>query len=99
MPEEHVYDLNRRTRIGPLAAAFGGLALAAAVLPPAAHAEASPAPAACQALQAKYPQFKVKTLVNAVNPYTPGYEALDPSNMSASTSISARPSGRASASP
>lgn len=34
-------------------------------------------PAACQALQAKYPQFHGKTLVNALNPHTPGYEALD----------------------
>jgi polar amino acid transport system substrate-binding protein len=32
----------------------------------------------CQALQAKYPQFKGKTLVDAINPHTPGYEALDP---------------------
>jgi polar amino acid transport system substrate-binding protein len=37
-------------------------------------------PAACQALQAKYPQFKGKTLVNAINPHTPGYEALDPND-------------------
>ncbi|HEV7856196.1 MAG TPA: ABC transporter substrate-binding protein [Herminiimonas sp.] len=35
-------------------------------------------PAACKALQAKYPQFKGKTLTNAINPHTPGYEALDP---------------------
>ncbi len=47
-----------------------------------AHAEAMPAPAACKALQAKYPQFKGKTLVNAVNPHTPGYEALDPKDPS-----------------
>lgn len=37
---------------------------------------------ACFALQAKYPQFKGKTLIDAVNPYTPGYEALDPKNPS-----------------
>jgi polar amino acid transport system substrate-binding protein len=37
-------------------------------------------PAACQVLQAKYPQFKGKTLVNAINPHTPGYEALDPND-------------------
>ena len=36
------------------------------------------APAGCAALQAKYPQFKGKTLVNAINPHTPGYEAIDP---------------------
>lgn len=39
-------------------------------------------PAACTALQAKYPQWKGKTLVNAVNPHTPGYEALDPNDPS-----------------
>jgi polar amino acid transport system substrate-binding protein len=33
---------------------------------------------ACTALQAKYPEWKGKTLVDAVNPHTPGYEALDP---------------------
>ena len=48
---------------------------------PAAAAPAA-APAACQALQAKYPQFKGKTLVDAVNPHTPGYEALDPQDPS-----------------
>ncbi|MHB9020806.1 MAG: ABC transporter substrate-binding protein [Halothiobacillus sp.] len=36
----------------------------------------------CQALQAKYPQFKGKTLVDAINPHTPGYEALDPKDPS-----------------
>jgi len=40
----------------------------------AAHA----APAGCAALQAKYPAFKGKQLVNAINPHTPGYEAIDP---------------------
>ena len=72
---------NRPTRKAALAA-LGGFALAAAALPHAAHAEASPAPAACSALQAKYPQFKGKTLVNAINPHTPGYEALDPNDPS-----------------
>ena len=33
-------------------------------------------------LQGQYPQFKGKALVNAVNPYTPGYEALDPKDPS-----------------
>jgi polar amino acid transport system substrate-binding protein len=37
---------------------------------------------ACQALQAKYPALKGKTLVDAVNPHTPGYEALDPNDPS-----------------
>src|SRR5258707_25151 len=47
------------------------------------HAQAAaPAPAECAALQAKYPQFKGKTLINAINPHTPGYEALDPNDPS-----------------
>ena len=36
----------------------------------------------CQSLQTKYPQYKGKTLVDAVNPHTPGYEALDPKDPS-----------------
>jgi len=41
---------------------------------------ASAAPAGCAALQAKYPAWKGKTLVNAINPHTPGYEAIDPND-------------------
>ena len=51
-------------------------------LPQPADAAAMAPPAACQALQAKYPQFKGKSLVDAVNPHTPGYEALDPQDPS-----------------
>src|SRR6476661_5074575 len=40
------------------------------------------APAACAALQEKYPDWKGKTLVNAINPHTPGYEAIDPKDPS-----------------
>ncbi len=47
-----------------------------------AMAAAPAAPAECKALQAKYPQFKGKTLTNAINPHTPGYEALDPNDPS-----------------
>ena len=44
-----------------------------------AHAEVlTPPSAECAKRQAKYPQFKGKTLVNAVNPHTPGYETIDP---------------------
>jgi polar amino acid transport system substrate-binding protein len=39
-------------------------------------------PEACAALQTKYMSLKGKTLVNAVNPHTPGYEALDPNDPS-----------------
>jgi len=62
-----------------------GLFCAVAMSVPAvqsAHAEAMTPPAACKALQAKYPELKGKTLVNAVNPHTPGYEALDPKDPS-----------------
>jgi len=61
-------------------AAIGLSALALAAAP--AHAEAVKAPAECSALQAKYPQFKGKTLINAINPHTPGYETIDPKDPS-----------------
>ncbi|MGA3249611.1 MAG: ABC transporter substrate-binding protein [Paraburkholderia sp.] len=50
-----------------------------------AHAQAAvltPPAAECSALQAKYPQFKGKTLINAINPHTPGYETVDPADPS-----------------
>ena len=50
-----------------------GLAQAEILTPPSAE---------CAKLQAKYPQFKGKTLVNAVNPHTPGYETIDPKDPS-----------------
>ncbi|SDR52514.1 amino acid ABC transporter substrate-binding protein, PAAT family [Paraburkholderia fungorum] len=56
--------------------------LLAIVLPEHAHAASAAVPAECKALQAKYPQFKGKTLTNAINPHTPGYEALDPNDPS-----------------
>lgn len=52
-----------------LTLAFGGLATAQAATP-----------AGCAALQQKYPDWKGKTLVNAINPHTPGYEAIDPND-------------------
>jgi polar amino acid transport system substrate-binding protein len=63
------------------AVAFAVLGLAVLALPRPARAADAPSPA-CQALQAKYPQLKGKTLVDAVNPHTPGYEALDPQDPS-----------------
>ncbi len=60
----------RKVALGA-AIAFGALAVA----PLSAQAAA---PAACAALQEKYPDWKGKTLVNAVNPHTPGYETIDP---------------------
>lgn len=53
------------------------IAVAAGALPRKAEAAA---PEACAALQAKYPSLKGKTLVNAINPHTPGYETIDPNN-------------------
>ncbi len=68
------------TRLGvALAAQLVAGALCVAALPQAA---AAASPAACAALQAKYPSLKGKTLVNGVNPHTPGYEALDPADPS-----------------
>lgn len=60
-------------------AAAAGLGLLALAMPKPAEAGS---PAGCAALQAKYPQFKGKTLVNAINPHTPGYESLDPKDPS-----------------
>jgi polar amino acid transport system substrate-binding protein len=56
-------------------AALVAFLLAAVWAPTSASAAA---PAGCADLQAKYPQFKGKQLVNAINPHTPGYEAIDP---------------------
>jgi polar amino acid transport system substrate-binding protein len=41
---------------------------------------AKAAPAACTALQEKFPDWKGKTLINAITPHTPGYEAIDPND-------------------
>jgi polar amino acid transport system substrate-binding protein len=66
-----------------LGLALGMACLVAVSAPHFAHADSlPPTPAECQALQAKYPQFKGKTLINAINPHTPGYEALDPNDPS-----------------
>ncbi|QBK04952.1 ABC transporter substrate-binding protein [Hylemonella gracilis] len=57
--------------------------LSLALFAATAQAEIFTPPAAeCAALQAKYPQFKGKTLVNAINPHTPGYETIDPKDPS-----------------
>jgi polar amino acid transport system substrate-binding protein len=59
-----------------------GLLSFAVFVVPKAQAATPAAPSACEALRVKYPQFKGKTLVDAVNPHTPGYEALDPNDPS-----------------
>ena len=66
----------------PQSAAVAGLSIAALgvflMAGVCAPTSASAAPAGCAALQAKYPDLKGKKLVNAINPHTPGYEAIDP---------------------
>ncbi len=57
-----------------------GILCAAAVVAPQPASAA--APAGCPQLQAKYPKLKGATLVDALNPHTPGYEALDPKDPS-----------------
>ena len=70
-----------RRRPTARAAALAALGLSAlAITATSARAEAAQAPAECAALQAKYPQFKGKSLVNAINPHTPGYETIDPND-------------------
>ncbi len=61
---------------------IGTFCLLAALAAPRARAAGLGDNAACQALQAKYPMVKGKTLVDALNPHTPGYEALDPNDPS-----------------
>jgi polar amino acid transport system substrate-binding protein len=56
------------------AALMAALVTLGVAAPMSAHA----APKACAALQEKYPDWKGKTLVDAINPHTPGYEAIDP---------------------
>jgi polar amino acid transport system substrate-binding protein len=68
----------QRARLAWVKAALGMIVLAGFLAPLGARA----APAACAALQAKYPDWKGKTLVNAINPHTPGYEAIDPKDPS-----------------
>jgi polar amino acid transport system substrate-binding protein len=67
-------------RLGGFAVMVLGVAwLLTGSLPERAKAAA---PEGCAALQQKYPQSKGKTLVNAINPHTPGYEAIDPKDPS-----------------
>ncbi len=68
-----------------LFAIFSGtvfLLVMSAALPARAADTTLSGSAACLALQAKYPVLKGKTLVDALNPHTPGYEALDPNDPS-----------------
>ncbi|MDP9096406.1 MAG: transporter substrate-binding domain-containing protein, partial [Pseudomonadota bacterium] len=75
-----VLSHNIRRACGLAAAAFGLVLTLTA--PAQADDLAIGTSPACQALQAKYPSWKGKTLADAVNPHTPGYEALDPADPS-----------------
>jgi polar amino acid transport system substrate-binding protein len=72
LPTKH-----RTRRAGLAALAVGAFLISGISAPSTARAAA---PAGCAALQAKYPQYKGKALVNAINPHTPGYEAIDPND-------------------
>jgi polar amino acid transport system substrate-binding protein len=56
-------------------AILGSLCILSLSMPMRAEAAV---PAACAGLQEKFPDWKGKTLVNAINPHTPGYETIDP---------------------
>ena len=59
-----------------------GAAIAFGLVAAAPLSAQAAVPAACAALQDKYPDWKGKTLVNAINPHTPGYETIDPKDPS-----------------
>lgn len=71
----------RRPRLACRPWAFGLLGALYVAAFAASPAQAA-APPGCQALQTKYPDLKGKTLTDAINPHTPGYEALDPQDPS-----------------
>lgn len=88
MLKSFIDDVSRRRDIDPVISATTGrrLSVVLGILCVAAISAPRPAvaaaPAACQQLQAKYPKLKGATLVDALNPHTPGYEALDPKDPS-----------------
>jgi polar amino acid transport system substrate-binding protein len=70
-----IEELKRRLHVaGSRSVVLGAMVLAGLCAPVTAKA----APSACAGLQEKFPDWKGKTLVNAINPHTPGYEAIDP---------------------
>ena len=66
--------MRRLSAAGSRGAVFAAIVIAGLCAPVVAKA----APSGCAALAEKYPDWKGKTLVNAINPHTPGYEAIDP---------------------
>jgi polar amino acid transport system substrate-binding protein len=74
-----IEELMRRLSVAvSRGAVFAAIVIAGLSAPVAAKA----APSGCAALAEKYPDWKGKTLVNAINPHTPGYEAIDPKDPS-----------------
>jgi polar amino acid transport system substrate-binding protein len=72
----------REAWLGVVAVTQIAMVLAGALIALPLASAAAMTPEACAALQAKYPSLSGKTLVNAVNAHTPGYEALDPNDPS-----------------
>jgi polar amino acid transport system substrate-binding protein len=78
----------RRIRVGEVVGVFASVAALALAAGCGSGSDSSgntaqaPVSPACQQLQAKYPDLKGKTLTDAVNPHTPGYESLDPNDPS-----------------
>ncbi len=70
--------MRRLSAAGSRGAVLAAIVVAGVSAPVAAKA----APSGCAALAEKYPDWKGKTLVNAINPHTPGYEAIDPKDPS-----------------
>ena len=71
--------MSKSTRIACIIVGLAALSAGSARAQDLAALAASPD---CQKLQAEHPDLKGKTLVDAVNPHTPGYEALDPEDPS-----------------
>ncbi|TKI07750.1 ABC transporter substrate-binding protein [Martelella alba] len=62
--------------------ALGGFVLSAGLISNTVFAAGIADSAVCKQLRASNPELQGKTLVNAINPHTPGYEALDPNDPS-----------------
>jgi polar amino acid transport system substrate-binding protein len=85
MSTDQGHPRRRRDSGAPRASLPGWPGVASAlvcIIALAAPGRAQAAPEACHQLQDKYPALKGRTLVDAVNPHTPGYEALDPADPS-----------------
>jgi len=82
-PSEQTYFRKLLLPLSRLSKAFLSALFAVVIASPGYAATETLTPSnACLALQAKFPQLKGKTLVDAINPHTPGYESLDPKDPS-----------------